>query len=528
MEHNGSSPDQIDLQSAYENYKPLLVHALSRLSEQGLPVRSQRILDIIHSFFLDTWPSIQANFDPEEGDLAPYVYTAFSRYARRHLGREHQRSHQLLDTDALEEYADARDPSRALDAQIDAETTRAVLRQLPDEEASLLNDYLHYPSERRLARERSLSRYRVHQILTKAVARLATHLNAPPSGISKDDWKVTRRILAGGRTVQQAARFLDRPETEVRDTHRQNLETLLTTLRATLTNQSPSSDMAPPLTPSRQRTKTPPSELDISDLVQRALSRDPSDDILDAVEERASEVLTYLEETVQDDPTAPQPEPAFLRRLAQGLSTGFDLESVATDDFLTATDRGERDIGEAFYHLLSDTLPEALRDFEQVFASVEPPNLPAQYVRQYRNGASFQAAPKTMGVLARYNLSPLKVFYALDSVYDLIDRMQWEGALPEDAVPQIRRQEGELRASPEPFSISTLRAEIQAVCECEPAVAQALLTWMVQVAERRPYLIPHLRAKGVPGGGIQLFPSDRANADLATQWEKVRQPASPA
>src|SRR3954471_6523094 len=92
----------IELEQAYRTYSGLLIGALGGLARRGLRVYPDEAFDLIHSFFLDEWPMIAANYDDTKGELRPYLYAAFIRYARRAVLRRLRLRTQLLgDMDAL-------------------------------------------------------------------------------------------------------------------------------------------------------------------------------------------------------------------------------------------------------------------------------------------------------------------------------------------------------------------------------------------------------------------------------------------
>lgn len=214
------------LEEAYRTYRLLLVNAVARLARQGFQMPPADALDLIHSFFLEEWPSIMKTYDADRGNLRPYIYAAFTHYARRVILRHMRLRGQLLgNLDGMAFHSDD-DAELRVDSQVAAE----AMMTIPLDERSVLEAFLELSNEREVARRLGLSRHIVHETLARALARVVLALERPV-GIEEGDWNVTRMILDRGYTARNAAAALGKNPDEVRSIHRRNLEGLIARLR---------------------------------------------------------------------------------------------------------------------------------------------------------------------------------------------------------------------------------------------------------------------------------------------------------
>ena len=221
----------IDLEQAYRTYRGLLVGALGRLARQGLRADPYEALDLVHSFFLDEWPGIVENFDERKGELKPYLYAAFTRYARRAILKRMRLQTQVFDDlDAVFDMSSEPDEGGDTGREVDALAAADAVRALPEEERRVLIMYLETSSEREIARRLSITRYQVHDVLARAIAGIALRLECP-EGIDEANWRITRMILGDGLDIRQVARLLGISRQDVRGIQRRNLEILIVRLK---------------------------------------------------------------------------------------------------------------------------------------------------------------------------------------------------------------------------------------------------------------------------------------------------------
>lgn len=503
--------EQTALGSAYEELRPLLYHALSRLAREGWVVPFDDSRDLIHTFFLDVWPAIQSNYNPEEGSLRTYAFTAFVRFARREIIRQRRQAGQRIDLDHLETYVTI-DPRDTAGEVYDAEALSRGLAQLPGEERAALHTYMRVHSEREVAAQLGTTRHRVRQLLPDAVGRLAVYLGAP-SRIPEMRWQVTRSVLGEGRTLSQAAAHLDLHPKQAKAYHEQNLETLMQALREN--------------TRSRKSDREKKRDTKVRDFLSRVLTAPNPEEHIDEMRERMPEVLDYLdqlEEVNAKEAIGIEPENLDPTRLAWlygvfGGESGLSEEEQAEVEVcFYATAGEEHAVGEAYYTLL-EGLPSRLTDLEAWFRSV--PHVSKSHQDNLRNTPAVRAAPPEIQNLVVHGITPLTLYRAADTVPGLIKRARRYDMLPADAPITITIDDGTLSAEPKPPSGEAYVAEAAQRCKCSAETAFQLLAWNIEVAERKPLLFEGLEAEPAAGGGVRLQATEEAPANLHERWGAV-------
>lgn len=229
---NSATESLPDLEEAYATLKGLLFHALATLARQGYVVPPTEGLDLIHDFFLDAWPGLEARFDPSKGTPKAYVYGAFVRFARPRINRLYRLHDRLQDASKLARLVTkSQDPSGRLDTHLDTEIVAEAVKQLSSYHRSMLHTYFsgNPPSQRKLAREFGVSRYRVKESLAEAIGHLATFLDRPDY-ISEQDWRVTTSLLQGARSLKETSARLGLSPYQTKAIHNRNLATIAQSL----------------------------------------------------------------------------------------------------------------------------------------------------------------------------------------------------------------------------------------------------------------------------------------------------------
>lgn len=180
--------------------------------------------DLIQGFFADEWAGVARRYEPLAGDVEPYVFQAFYRYAVRQVTREARHRARLVDPETLAQWAGASsDPSG-----MDQERLREAVASLPAGSREALEAFVRLGSARAAAGSLGLGRYRFQTVLAEALAQIALALGPPPH-LNLDDWAVSELVLRG-RTVGQAARARGLSASEARAVHNRTLRQLLVPL----------------------------------------------------------------------------------------------------------------------------------------------------------------------------------------------------------------------------------------------------------------------------------------------------------
>jgi DNA-directed RNA polymerase specialized sigma24 family protein len=166
-------------EAAYLQFRRLLFGALGKLARQGFVVSPVDGVDLVQDFFAEAWSGISSRYGPHKGKLDTYVYQAFVRFARPRIVRLHRWQSYLVDTvefvRAVEKQSSAEEPS---ESEFDISAAREALLQLPSFERDVLYSCLlaDTQSERKLAGQFSVSRYRLRETLIEALGRVAVLL----------------------------------------------------------------------------------------------------------------------------------------------------------------------------------------------------------------------------------------------------------------------------------------------------------------------------------------------------------------
>ena len=213
------------LADAYEEYRPVLLRASRVLARRGYTVPLAYAIDLMHDFFLEAWPGIEARFDPQKGTPEALIFIAFIRFARPRIIQQRRFQTPLVALSELHTEPPTNQPGN--ESQHDLDRITHALSTLNERERDLLLTYFNMeePSERKLAREKGISRYAIRKALTEALGRLAAFFDKPAQ-IPEADWQVTTILLRNRLTVDQTAKDLGLTLQQVRKAHARNLEKL--------------------------------------------------------------------------------------------------------------------------------------------------------------------------------------------------------------------------------------------------------------------------------------------------------------
>lgn len=179
-------------------------------------------LDFVHDFFVEAWPGIAERYDPSRGLLTAYAAGAFARFARPRLVRE-ARQRALLSGDVA--LSASTDPDVAV--RVDSDRVRAAMHDLTPPDQAILFERFRSPgvSERALARQAGMTRYKFRERVSIALARLAVALGER-GVLSASDFAVARLLFAEEHSVAATAAELSLTEPQVRAARRRIIGTL--------------------------------------------------------------------------------------------------------------------------------------------------------------------------------------------------------------------------------------------------------------------------------------------------------------
>jgi len=208
-----------DMATAERRYRRVFLRALGWLARRGVVVQPADADDLIQGFYADCWSRLAERYDPEEGPLEGYLFTAFRRYAQQHVYRSRRWEHRLRDLAAMAGWGDGRGDGSPLERLVrdeEARQLRAALTELADFPRELLLEFFAAGprSQRKLAARYRKTRYRLQECLINAFGQLVTRL-AQRGAWSPADREVARLFWCEGCTPEEAAARSGRPVAEL-------------------------------------------------------------------------------------------------------------------------------------------------------------------------------------------------------------------------------------------------------------------------------------------------------------------------
>ena len=498
-----------NLELAYNRLTPVFFVALSRLAKQGFVVSPSDGLDLIHDFFAEAWSGLESHFRPEKGSFDGYAYGAFVHFARPRIVKLSRWRQSLTSEEVLDAL-----PGQPLEAasSLDQQTIRRAIRELPDLEQHLFRRFVYsdFASERALAKEFEISRYRLHEILVEALGRVAVALDRP-TGISSADWEVALALWRDCRTIREAASVLGLTTHQVRRANLRNIEFIAEALQQ---YQPRTRHME-----GNQVMATPEAVLSASALFALALKSPDNQKLIGSVRARAAQILEELEtygcpiSEREIEEISPAWIAAVYAAVVPEAEKGIDAR---VDEDLFSTHRNEdHAIGIAFRETLLADLPAALRE------PIELGSLPKISEKDFEilNRAPDVEAAGSVGVAwIRHGIRPVTVFYATEAVSGLLDRLLRKKFLAESSlvlgseaifIVDDKQKRFELRA--------LMLQEISQMSDCGPEAAALLYAWMLQVAQYKAWLFAGFVAQP-KGSSIVLNRDSERVGNVYQHW----------
>jgi RNA polymerase sigma factor (sigma-70 family) len=501
----------LSLEQAYDRLRPLFFGALASLARQGFVASPADSMDLIHDFFAEAWQGLEDRFDPDKGSFEGYAYRAFVQFARPRIVRLRRWQHCLIETEDLDTLP--AQPSEEAES-IDQERVREAIAKLPTGEQEILRRYVYsdYPSERRLARQLGVSRYRLREILVDALGRVAVSFDRP-AGIAPEDWEVARTLWRDRRTVQEAAAVLQLTSQQVRSAYERNV----TFLSEALKNWHPET-----WSPERRKKMASQPQPASFVLVLLKALRSPDDrELLEDVRRHAEQILVALESTGSAIPAEglDNVPTDWVAEVYQALfrGAGADLQSAAeAAQSAEAHEKEDIAIGRAFRETLLADLTDDLKYPQEIRSLPE-----ISRGEQKRLGTTpdvVAGRPESEWWLV-HGVRPLTVFYTTKSVSGLLNRYVGSD-LPRQAQAVLSAEslviQDDAKSS---YSSAIIKEEISRRAECSSQIASALYSWVIKVAQYKPWLFAGFEAQPQPGGRtVRLTPSKERFEQTYQQW----------
>jgi RNA polymerase sigma factor (sigma-70 family) len=196
-----------------------LLRALARLARIGYVAQPADAEDLFQGFYADCWSGLAERYDPAEGTVENYLYSAFLRYALQRIRRSRRWEQRLRDLSTIaEDLANRRNGSPLEQMVLDEEARQldAALAELANFPRKVLLEFFAAGprSQRKLAVKYGTTRYRLQENLINAFGQLVTRLARRGTWSSVDE-EVARLFWCEGCDLEEAAARSGRPVGEL-------------------------------------------------------------------------------------------------------------------------------------------------------------------------------------------------------------------------------------------------------------------------------------------------------------------------
>src|ERR1700721_613018 len=505
------------MEEAYVHFRPLFFGALGRLARQGFVVSPADSMDLIHDFFVYAWPTLNEHFDPDKGGFEGYAYAAFVRFARPRIIRLQRWQHSLVGADQFDAFPTG---SSNILANPDDDKIRSAISRIPPEEQEILRRYVYSDSasERSLAHEFLMTRYRLREILVDALGRVVVSLDRPAT-IAPTDWEVACSLWRDCRTIQEAATYLELTPEQVRRANTRNVLFLKEILKQYHAGKNFQRERKNMYSQYSATAKAPSG----TDLLKQALESPNREERLKQVRAQANEIL---EQMASSDLKAPDVEveklPAewvarIYQALFEGAATAQKYDVDAIQELFSVHGKKDTAIGEAFRDLLAG-LPHSLSS-PRLFSHL--PHIPQEKQDLLKHAPDVQASLSEALPFLQYATPPQKLFNATEAVSGLSERLLELRLIDQDRLILGEQlpfsDDRDTRQSLEDLMV----LEIGQAAETNPDTSKALYSWLIHTAQYRPYLFKSFRVQVRPHSqsiALAQDSSPEATANVPQRW----------
>lgn len=517
----------LTLEQTYVKHRSLLFRALARLTAEGFAVPPDEGLDLIHAFFVDSWDGIRGRFDPGQGPLAPYLYTAFVQYARPRIVRLGRLKRSLVDLNELSNTWVAPGPpaDELLYADNLMQSVAHGLERIERDDRLILDlFFVEGLSERSLARTFDLSRYALRERLVDALGRLAVNVR-DAAHEPDDDWRVAVAIWGKRLTTEECAASIGLTRHQVKVAHRRNHARLAAALAAPRRQiqQASRPRTAAPLTASisgslKERSMSGPhlKPIPVARLI-RDLVANPNDETLRAhVKNRDQEVYAWLATAEARDTFEAIEDEATATTIYDALGVKpCDKQLPVSDSLWKAYSEDRAQIGKAFREVLVPSLPGGVDFIMRHFQTL--PAVPDALEKELLKDADVENGETEAIPLVRFGVTPVVLLHTTTAIADVLDRATETGLVSRDRSYTFLNNE--LLAGDEVVVQSGhFIEEISGVCDSTNEFASACLSWATAAAYHVPFIFDGYRADPALDQRVRIFPTGTTEGDLFRRW----------
>jgi len=456
--------------AGYERYRGKLLATLGRMAAAGYPVAPGDGLELVHDFFVEAWPGLQARYDPTKGTFVSYLLGAFVRFVRPRIVRSAKWRESLLPPEDIARAAE-RAGSRTEQEEVrDLALVRKALETLLPLQRAVLEERVGFGrSEREVARAFNLSRYKLRETCIEALGRLAVAIDEP-GVIGTADWPLARTLWGGESSLLEATAALGLDREQARTARQRIFDSISAALMAT---------------GARGRERRRIVMTDLCSLWRKLIANPGDVELAEQARARAYELLEHVEDC----------DACF--------AAGESAEDVAA--LYEAIAPAEAELTEEDSRTLEDLLVARREDDAAVARAVEEVLLPSLG----RELGSLEAIGP--------DLTPLTLFLATDAVALLVRRT----AGPDEPQSVVMTSDGAIRSALQVLvAPEVVIREIAHVAGISLETAERLAKWWIpRAASHQPHLFLGVDCVSLPNGQLRMTPSlRRADEDLFNRW----------
>lgn len=334
----------------FDELKPVLFAAFAKLSRQGYGVAPGDAMELMHEFYAHEWSGIEDNFDPDRGDFRGYLYRSFLYFARPRIISDYKRQQQLTPLQGFERISDEPKETTPI-ATHDQEVVRDAFGKLPEGDRDILAlRIVDGLSERHVAKQLGMSRYKLRQASAHALARLSVEVGE--SNLSDEtQWKFAKYFWGDERSLEDASDACGLTTHQGQTMLKTIVEIYANHLNAASASRSAKHER------SAMSVHKMKEEVSIQDLL-KALCESPGDTTLHTrVNARRKEVETFLKE--HQDFDFP---PYATQALYESLAGEQDIDSAQEDCYIEAIEQDVTKTRSAVQNSLLPNLPKSFRN----------------------------------------------------------------------------------------------------------------------------------------------------------------------
>ncbi|WP_158684188.1 sigma-70 family RNA polymerase sigma factor [Methylobacterium sp. 285MFTsu5.1] len=493
----------------YLAYRPLMLQVLGRLARDGYVVPPDDGLDLVHDFFVEAWPAVITRYDADKAKFRTYLHLSFASFARPRIVKLTRWRTTLVDPHDIPRLHGWDDSVEAQQERSpDTYLVEAVVRSLARHDRIIFDFYIKGAgSEREIASHLGITRYRLRSKLADIFGSVAVKIG-DMSAFPEPVPSVVIALWRDNRTAKEAASYLKITVPEVQAVRNRMFRLLAETMKG-------SGNMA---VESVRTPDTGASEaVDVQALLERVAgtSSETRDRAMDEIRRHADAVLAYFEGRDADLPMDPSDAETYAE-IYFALAGEEDGEALREAElpYVTAYEREEVLIGEAFRQSLVPGLPKRLRDISTYFLGLAVLE-PVEREPWLSDLTVLHGGPSAQELLA-FGLTPAHLVTAAHAIASLARREGDRIGLGLGSAIRI----ADVAAGGDVVSLDQATDQVALVAELDGELARRVTRWLLEVAGFVPLLFDDFVAEA-DLDGLALRLTDETEDDFLLRWKAI-------